>query len=117
MEQLSDEVLAFVSAAAGVSDSKISLETTLLGDLGIDGDDGVELMAEYARLFNVNLENYRHELHFGPEGFSPLFFVSWIGFMFRKGTAEQRAGLEPISISDLVRSASQGTWKYDAISA
>jgi hypothetical protein len=94
-----------------VDKARLRLDTTLLGDLGIDGDDGLELMADFGRKFNVDLMQFEPSKHFGPEGgcFPPLALYvllrTWV-----MGDPHEAVGLLPISIRDLVRAAEAGKW-------
>ncbi len=114
MTDLPGAVRAFVAAQVGVSVESLSDVTTLFGDLGVDGDDAGELMSAYGVRFGVDLSEYDHRDHFGNEGLSPLFLVSWLTALLRRGTPEARAHLRPVSIGDLIESARVGHWRSGA---
>jgi acyl carrier protein len=67
---LQERVLAFVFEQTGVKREKIHLETTLSGDLGVEGDDAVEFFEEFRTEFAVELQELGRDwsLYFGPEG-------------------------------------------------
>jgi len=67
---LQERVLAFVSEQTGVKREKIHLETTLSGDLGVEGDDAVEFFEEFRTEFAVELQELGRDwsFYFGPEG-------------------------------------------------
>ena len=44
--ELIDKVIAFVAKKAGVPTSKVGLKSSLGSDLGLDGDDALELLEE-----------------------------------------------------------------------
>ena len=55
-----------------VSAARLKARTTLFGDLGVDGDDGDELMVAFMKRFGVDMTIYRGDRHFGPKGFAPM---------------------------------------------
>lgn len=110
MEEAYDRVAAFVAHWCGIPKERLTPETTLFGDLGVDGDDGSELLRDFGREFSVDMAGCDLRRHFGPEGlplWAPLY---WLILAFREGTPEQRARLEPITIADLARRAAAGRW-------
>jgi acyl carrier protein len=68
-ETLSD----FVIKQSCVDDEPITRDTELKDDLGVDGDDGVEFIIEFGRVFNVDVSNFLAAQYFHPEG-GGLFF-------------------------------------------
>lgn len=107
---LSTQVFAMVSEFTGVRPQELTLETTLLYDLGIDGDDAVEFFEEFARTFGVDLSDFNIETHFGPEASDPFSSIlTWVqGWWI--GDHHSAAGVVPISLHDLVQSARAGRW-------
>ena len=67
MSELEQQVMEFISEQTAVPLSKLSLETTIFGELGIDGDDGIELIEDLGKRFNVNLSSFDAKSYFGPE--------------------------------------------------
>ena len=110
MRPLYDRVVTFVSEQGRVRIDGIKSETTLLGDLGIDGHDGAELLEEFAREFSVDMSGCNPSRYFGAEGLWPWFPFQWLILAFHRGPMEERSRLQPIRIEDLVRSAEQGRW-------
>lgn len=110
MEGLEATVLRFVAEQVGAPFDRVRPETTLLGDLNIDGDDAVDLFDAFGREFAVDLSNLDLSRHFGPEGLPITFLLNWIAMAIRRGTHEERAGLEAITVADLVRAAEAKHW-------
>lgn len=106
--ELQTRVIDFLSNEVGVRASDLSLETTLFGDLRLDGDDAAELLEKFGREFSVDLSQFHLSDHFGPEGVWPWTVIQWLAPAFRRGTPEERSRLKPITIADLVRSAELG---------
>jgi len=113
MRSLAKRVIAFVAKELGVRADRISPQTTIFGDLNTDGDDGDELLEAFGREFSVDMSQCDPSRHFGPEGSGPQALATWIVHASRSGSPEQRAGLKPITISNLIRSAESGRWVDD----
>ncbi|HEX7861014.1 MAG TPA: DUF1493 family protein [Verrucomicrobiae bacterium] len=115
MPELDSSVINFVAEFTALKRSQIKLDTTLFGDLGVDGADGWELMQAFGERFQIDMSSFHEDRHFGPEGVSivaPFVWLRWlVSFPFRpKQTPEERAGLHPIRISDLIAAARERKW-------
>jgi hypothetical protein len=96
---LANEVTQFVADARGMSPNRILPTSRLLEDLGLDGDDALELMLDFFARFHVSKGGFVFNQYFGPEaGWSPLAFL-W------------RKPVIPITIQDLIDSATAKAWK------
>ena len=98
MPDIEERVFEFVAELTGAERRRLTLATTLVGDLGVDGDDGWDLVESFGEKFEVDLSTFRGDEHFGPEGlsiFAPLGLVwSLVSWPFRKKqTPEESAGL------------------------
>lgn len=102
--EINGEVVAFLAEFLRVPVETLGAETTLVDDLGVDGDDGRDLMEAFATRFNVDLASFSASEHFGPEaGWNPLAFLYYVVF---PGQSE----LRPVTIRDLVEAAGCGKW-------
>lgn len=106
------DIAEFVASFVGVPSERISLSTTLFGDLGVDGEDGSDLLVAFGEHFNVDLSALDVTKHFGSEGIWPWAPLYWVVLWLRSGTPEQKARLSPITIADLVRAAESGKWNH-----
>ncbi len=116
---IEEEVVAFVADFTRHPIERIKPQTTLFGELGIDGDDGDEILTAFMKRFAVDMTSYRG-VHFGPEGFIPWAPLYWLVLLMRSrvekpSTPESRARLVPITIQDLIDSAKAKRWSivYD----
>lgn len=113
---LSRRVGEFIADELGLPDAELPPHTTLLS-LGVDGDDAVDLLESFAEAFAVDLSQFEFTRHFGPEcSATPRSLLRWlVWMMFRrhKLTWEEQIGLEPVSLTDLVRAAERGRWTYE----
>jgi hypothetical protein len=99
---LNEEIIDFVKHELWEPKKGLSLDTSLLDDIRIDGDDAVEFFEKYSKRFKVDLSGIRWNLHFGPEGFNP--FAIFTKSFWRK--------LLPVTINDLIVSAKNGKWTF-----
>lgn len=84
MDQRSDEqVRQLLSKHSGHPAASITRDQNLQGDLGIDGDDAVELFADFQQRFEVDLSPlYSHwSKHFGSEGVPLQVGLLWASVM------------------------------------
>ena len=95
---LSDDIIKFISDFSGVKCQKITINTTLLGDLGIDGEDAENLMLEYSKKFSVDLSEFVFNRYFNNEFPNSIFDIL------------KKSNLEPIFVDDLITSAEFGRW-------
>ncbi|MEL7464672.1 MAG: DUF1493 family protein [Pseudomonadota bacterium] len=64
---MNDQVRALIREYTGVR-GDIAEDADLLADLGIDGDDFVELMDLYSDRFSVSMDRYLWRFHHSEEG-------------------------------------------------
>jgi hypothetical protein len=104
------EVVSFVAEQIGVPKHRVRVYTTLFGDLHVHGDDAEDLMVEFARRFEVDLAEFDLGRHFEPEHSSRVAPVLVLLRRLVGQTPEEAAGLEPLTVRDLVAAASAGRW-------
>lgn len=109
-----DPVMRFVSTRAGVNRKELTLDTTLLGDLGIDGDDAHELFEDFEARFKVDLREFQilRCFHSEVELFAePLDVLRWV--MDRESQNHPNNSHKiPITIAALIRAAARGCWEH-----
>lgn len=101
------EVIELVARKTGKSKAKITPEKTFY-DLGIDGDDAVELIAELCKRYQVPAEGVDLRKYIGPEGaFTVASHV--YNAVARNGSTDRKE----LRISDLIKTAEDHRW-FDA---
>ena len=101
---LQESLIEFVSIQRNINPARLSAETRLNHDLGIDGDDGIEFMAAFSSQFDVNLSAFESSKYFGPEGSgNPFVWLWW--FVTRSWPK-----FVPITLGDLQSSINAGCW-------
>lgn len=112
------DVRCFLASELAVSPGTIQLDSTLMGDLGINGDDAVEFFESFSTRFWVDLGDLRLRRHFLGEGDYAWLPFWYLIFLLRKlfrwqrePSIEASLGLVPITVSDLVAAARGGSWR------
>lgn len=103
------EIIKFISEFTAVKEEKITPQTLINFDLGVDGDDGAKLLEEYSKRFSVNLSPIS-DVYFGPEGFSISFVIMWPYYLVRWLLGHRTNDLTPLPVSQLIKSAEAGKW-------
>ena len=106
---LLEEVKAFVAEFWSESPNRISAETSINDDLGIDGDDGEEFLQAFCDRFAVDLSMFPHEKYFGPEAAANP--ISLIVCAMRRVTTGSWSGLSPLTVGDLVKAVESSRQK------
>jgi hypothetical protein len=103
---LEEQVKYFVARYLLVEPGRLQPSTRIGQDMGVDGDDGAELIQAFGERFGVDLSHFRFDRHFGPEGGASSMGCLWYLLLPRS-----RPHLVPITISDLVEAARTGQWQ------
>jgi hypothetical protein len=104
---LESDVIAFVSSETGTRMKRLSLATTLVKDLGMDGDDGVEFIIAFAERYGLDADRFPFVRHFHPEylcGAGSLLPGLWL---WLTGNLPE---VMPITLQDLVKAAARKEW-------
>jgi acyl carrier protein len=101
-DDLEKWIIKLIVDVTGINPDRISLESCLNHDLGIDGDDAAELLSEYAAAFGVDMSGFHFSKYFQGE---PHLFNWWVPGPIAK--------LSPVTVRDLVEAARQKKWRGD----
>ena len=97
-------VVDFLSDELSVNKEKLSPHSRIFHDLGVDGEDGVDLLNAYSKKFNVDISDFPYSAYFGDEG-----TISPFGFLARLLKGRTKDNKKPLTVSDLVEGVkSQG---------
>ncbi len=99
-----DDIKSFIVASTGCEEKEVTSTCDLMNDLGCSGDDFHELIDDYGKMFNVNLDNYLWYFHTDEEGHS-----NSLGRIFFKAPYE-RVKQIPVTPTLLLDSANEGKW-------
>ena len=73
MNNKESEVIDFLSNFLSIKKDEIKLDSSILFDFGVTGDDGEDLIKTFSEKFSVDISEFNSELHFGSEGFLSFF--------------------------------------------
>lgn len=97
-----DDVAGFVAEQLSVRLERLSPQTRLVQDLGVDGDDLVELMDAYFARFGVDPAGFQLKAYGGPEGFDLIGALNPFG--------KKEAPVKPLTLAMLTDAANAGRW-------
>lgn len=63
-----DKLKALVIKKTGVDDEEVTRNAAIEEDLGVTGDDAMELLVEYGKAFNVDVTKFMAADYFSAEG-------------------------------------------------
>jgi acyl carrier protein len=102
------EVVDFLSDFTGIDKIKIQPETLINEELGVDGDDGLELLDAFSKKFEVNLD-LLDKTYFGGEGYPFLSLIAW-PLRFLLGKKLNGNIQSPLTVDTLIKSAQCKKW-------
>ena len=112
-KKLYRRVKTFLAEQTATSAERLTPETQLADNLGVDGDDGVELIAAFCEAFEIqNMNEIDLTEYFAPDGcdsFGIFVFLYYLVFD-REKLREETNGCIPITLRDLVKSAEAKRW-------
>jgi acyl carrier protein len=106
--RLEDRLSQWIADSLKIAPAKISASTRLNLDLGVDGDDGVDLMRSFGEAFGVDVSDFPYSRYFGPEASHPFGFFS-TALRFLSGRSSTH--LQPLYVSDLVNMVKKANTK------
>ena len=110
--ELLDEVKAFVAEFWLEPKGRLSAETSVNLDLGMDGDDGVEFMQAFSLRFGVDLSAFPHDKYFGPE--APATPISVVEAIIRRVKMGRWSDLCPLRVGALAEAAENRSWVVES---
>jgi hypothetical protein len=82
---------------------RIDGKTRINFDLGVDGDDGFDLIIEFGKKFDVDVSNFQFGDYFGPEaGINPFAVLMAI---LRMLLGRPWSDLKPLYVEEFIRMA------------
>jgi hypothetical protein len=106
------EIVSLLEDQCGIEARNVSLQSRLLHDFEIVGDDAAFLLKEFARRMHVDISGFRFSLYFPEErAVSPSEFLGFILGLFRRRKKRKLWTSEeyrPLTVNDLVDAAKSG---------
>jgi hypothetical protein len=108
---LYDRIIRLLCRELACYPGELSRETSLYHDIGADGDDGENIMVSFSDEFQVDMSQFKYDLHFGPEyPFFPPVWLFWRIFTPEKLNKKGQWKMIPITIYDLYQAAKTRVW-------
>ena len=106
-DEIFERIKGLVSESQAIKPNRITRATRLELDLGIYGDDAIELLVAYGKEFNVDLSNFKVAEYFSGEGLDveELFVKLFTGAISKK----------ELTISDLEKGVIAGKLNEEVI--
>ncbi len=108
---IDDRVIDFVANYVGIDAREINNRTTVNDELGVDGDDGLDMLEGFSKEFDVDISSME-VIYFSSEGldfsiiFSPVLSVLGVlGLVDAK-----RKHIRPLTVSTMIESAKNKVW-------
>ena len=110
MIQIERDVIELIAEESGKGKDQISSSSTLLADLGIDGDDAWEILERLHGKYEVDFSEFEFEKHFRNE---PCFKGPIYLFRKLKYRDEHMAARKvPITVASLIEACEKRAWHY-----
>lgn len=87
------ELIDFIRNEIGEYKMEITESTLIEDDIGVTGDDGVDLIKRFSKHYNVDISEFIYSDYFYPEG---VFFIS------------KEMKIKPLTIKDLENAILKG---------
>ena len=105
-----DKLKEFIIEQVGVYESEVIPTARLYEDLGVYGDDAIELLENYGKRFNVDVSKFMAAEYFKGEGIDVI--GSLIQLFTRKPLA---SGLKVLTVDDLQKGINAGKLDEEVI--
>ena len=104
-----NEIIGLVVSQTGTYKSKLNRSTKIEKDLGVTGDDALELMEAFIERFSVKHDGFELNKYFDEEGFDLL----GLSYLIRRIKGEKRIvkSNHELTIGDLEDWVKRGFWK------
>jgi hypothetical protein len=107
---LAREVHEFFSEFTAITPSKITAMSRIVEDLGIVGDDGDEMMNQFAERFNVNISGFTKWDQFGSEGGpDPVSLIHAVIDLLRN-SKRKSSGILSLTVMEFIIAAKLTRW-------
>ena len=102
---IDERIIRLVAEKTGVKPAKLTMESRLVHDLGVDGDDAAELISAFEEEFGVDMSSFELSTHLrtGPTLLSVFCFLP----SQKKSRPTTKV---PITLGNLAEAATLGRW-------
>lgn len=105
MSDIHEMLIRLITSETGFSKNKISLETRLYHDIGLDGEDAEEFIEAFSEAFDVDMNGFEFYRYFNKEGLDSL---ALFGSLFK--AKRNQKPLDEITVEMLEHAALKKRW-------
>jgi hypothetical protein len=101
-EEIFERIKSFIIKITCIRDILLNRDTILQTEIGVKGDDAVELIEAFSEEFNVDVSNFYISKYFEGEGDTTISdFIDWI-------RGKEKEPIKPLTLSDLEKAVIAG---------
>jgi len=115
-----DNVVDFIAKEFKIKKSKLNLESSLMSDIGLDGDDVLDFLLKFFKEFDIEYEQTNYLDFIPPErggglGTLLLFLLFPLFLLFSKFSKNKKRKIDnnEIFVKDLVISLDKKKWQKE----
>lgn len=109
--ELSGQVVKFLAEFTGRPVHRMTVASRIVEDLGVAGDDGDELMRQFAEKFNVDLSGFGKWNQFGGEGGpDPVSAILATVNFFKRKMSSNGQRRSPLIVQEFIDAARLKHW-------
>ena len=109
--EIFEKIKIFINEHLVVNTDEITLETQIENDLGVYGDDAIDLIIAFGKNFNVDVSNFMASDYFSPEGDS--IFPAIVRFF----TGKKKKKIKELTINQLCKAIISGSLNESTINS
>ena len=103
-DDIANIVLQVISKTIGMGVREITMESRVLHDLGLDGDDAIEAIQEISRKCSMDISEFNFETYFRSE--PTLLTLLWFLPSQRRNRLDKK---QPLTVGALIAAARSGS--------
>lgn len=92
---LFSSIAKLVADKAGINVEEVTWDLSIERDIGLTGDDAIELLLDYSEKYNVDVSNFMAADYFDGEGSTGDFISYLLVWLFNGTVAEKKKHLTP----------------------
>lgn len=97
-----EDIKQFIFEKTQINCNKLSPESKILEDVGLDGDEAYKFLNDFSEKFDTDLSGLNFDSYFNSEGFDIISFL--------KSLVKKSSRLQPITLKDLEIAVLKKKW-------
>ncbi|WP_419618247.1 DUF1493 family protein, partial [Thiolapillus sp.] len=110
-KNIDDKVIDFITNYVGLDAKEINKRTTVNDELGVDGDDGMDMLDSFSNEFGVDMSSIK-DIYFCSEGLDlSVIIYPILRVLDIFGLIDiKRRHISPLTVSTMIESAKNKVW-------